>query len=233
MWEFEIEVEEIIQRTYNVKSFRFPRPKEATYKPGQFMFITIKVDGEEKQKHFTISSSPTEEEHLEFTKKLTGHEFSNALDGLTVGDWARLRGSFGRFTFEGEQDRIGMISGGIGITPLRSICKYCMDRRLEADIVLLYSNRSERDIAFRDEFEEMVERNEHMRVVHTLTEPSPSWKGHRGRINRITIEEEIPDYRDRIFYTCGPPGMVQAMTQILKDLGISKEQIMSERFSGY
>jgi ferredoxin-NADP reductase len=73
---FETRVMDIIQRTYNVKSFRFLRPVSFDYKPGQYMFITIKSGQEQMKKPFSISSSPTEEEFIEFTKKLTDHPFS-------------------------------------------------------------------------------------------------------------------------------------------------------------
>lgn len=81
------------------------------------MFITIKIGEGEEREHFTISSSPTEREFIEFTKKLTGHRFSDALDALKAGDWVRIAGPYGNFTFEGEFEKIGMLSGGIGITP--------------------------------------------------------------------------------------------------------------------
>ena len=73
---FETSVKQIIQRTYNVKSFRFDVPEDFSYKAGQYFFVTIKSNGEELQKHFSFSSSPTELGYVEFTKKLTGHEFS-------------------------------------------------------------------------------------------------------------------------------------------------------------
>jgi len=82
---FEAVVDDVIQRTHNVKSFRFSRPSSFNYKPGQFLFVTLKEGEEELKKHFTLSSSPTED-FIEFTKKLTGHRFSNLLDSLQVGD---------------------------------------------------------------------------------------------------------------------------------------------------
>ena len=72
--QFETHVKEIIQRTHDVKSFRFPRPDSFDYKAGQWMVVTIRYEGEEIRKHFTISSSPTEEDYLEFTKKLKNAE---------------------------------------------------------------------------------------------------------------------------------------------------------------
>ena len=71
--EFEAAAIEIIQRAHDVKSFRFKRPEGFDYKAGQFIFVTAAINGEKLRKPLTISSSPTQEEHIEFTKKLTGH----------------------------------------------------------------------------------------------------------------------------------------------------------------
>jgi len=230
---FETSVSDIIPRTHNVKSFRFPRPKDLEYKAGQFMFITIKSRDEEMKKHFTISSSPTEKDHMEFTKKLTGSEFSNALETMQVGDWAMIDAPYGRFTFEGEYEKIGMLSGGIGITPLRSICKYCTDIQLETKITLLYGNLTERDIVFRKELTKMQEQNKNLKVMFTLDHPSEDWTGYTGYIDAKMIKAEIPDYMDRVFYTCGPPGMIRAIVKLLEELNLPKEQIKREIFSGY
>jgi ferredoxin-NADP reductase len=100
------------------------------------MFITLGGSSDQMTKHFTSSSSPTEE-FLEITKRLTGHELANALDGLKVGDTVSIDGSYGGFRFRSEYDKIDMLSGGIGITPFRSMIKYSTDRRLKNSIILL------------------------------------------------------------------------------------------------
>ena len=231
--EFETKVKEIILRTHNVKSFRFPRPASFDYKAGQFIFITIKIEEEEARKHFTISTSPTEKKFIEFTKKLTGHRFSNALNALKTGDWVKIAGPYGNFTFEGELPKIGMLSGGIGITPLRSMCRYCTDMGLDSKITLLYGNRTEKDIVFRKELEEMQKQNKNLKAVFTVGEPSESWTGYTGRINAAMIAKETPDYKERTFYICGPPAMVEAMENLLKDLSVPQEKIKKENFTGY
>jgi len=230
---FETSVSDIIQRTHNVKSFRFPRPKDLQYKAGQFMFVTIKSGDEEMRKHFTISSSPTEKDHIEFTKKLTGSEYSNALEAMQIGDWAMIEAPYGKFTFEGEYEKIGMLSGGIGITPLRSICKYCTDMQLDTEIALLYGSLTEGDIVFRDELAEMQKRNRNLKTVITLDHPSEDWTGYKGYINIQMIKKEVQDYMERAFYVCGPPGMIRAMENLLRDLNLPKAQIKREVFSGY
>jgi len=230
---FETYVKEIIPRTYNVTSFRFPRPAALNYKPGQFQFVTIKADGKELSKPFSISSSPTEKTHIEFTKKLSDSEFSTALKALKVGDWARIDAPYGKFTFEGEHEKIGLLGGGIGITPLMSICRYCTDKRLNTKIVLLYGNRSENDIAFRRELETMQEQNKNLKVVFTINEPSSAWKGATGIIDAKLVKKEIPDYKETVFYTCGPPAMVEAMEKLIENLGLPKTQLNREYFAGY
>lgn len=230
---FETSVSDIIQRTHNVKSFRFPRPKDMQYKAGQFMFVKIKSGDEEMRKHFTISSSPTEKDHIEFTKKLTGSEFSNTLETMQMGDWAMIDAPYGKFTFEGEYEKIGMLSGGIGITPLRSICKYCTDMQLDTEIALLYGNMTERDIVFRKDLKEMQKRNRNLKVVFTLDQPSEDWTGYTGYVNVQMIKKEVPDYMERVFYICGPPRMIRAMENLLRDLNLPKAQVKREIFSGY
>ncbi len=231
--QFSTTVSEIIQRTYNVKSFRFKRPQSLDYKAGQFLVITINAGSQKLKKHFSLSSSPTEKDHIEFTKKLTGHEFSNALDAMKVGDWAEIDAPYGRFIFEGEADKLALLSGGIGITPLLGICKYCTDMQLGTKITLLYGNRTEQDIAFRKELEEMQAKNRNLRVMFTLDEAGDGWTGLRGRIDAAMIMREMPDYLGRVYYICGPPGMLQVMETLLVELRIPQSQVKKESFTGY
>ena len=230
---FETYVKEIIPRTYNVRSFRFPRPETLSYKPGQFLFVTIRSDGKELSKHFSFSSSPTEKERIEFTKKFTDSEFSAALKALKTGDWAKIDAPYGKFTFEGEHEKIGLLAGGIGITPLVSICKFCVDMQLKTKVTLLYGCRTEGDIAFKKELETMQEQDKNLKAIFTVNEATGSWQGAIGVINTEMIKKEIPDYKETMFYTCGPPPMVEGMTKLIEQLGLPQTQLKREYFSGY
>jgi ferredoxin-NADP reductase len=229
--QFETYVIQIILRTRNARSIRFKRPEGFSYLPGQWISVTLGGD-RQKTKPLSLSSSPTEG-FLEVTKRLTGHEFSDALDALKVGDKVSIRGPYGNFTFQGEYDKIGMLSGGIGITPLRSMIRYSTDKRLKTSIILLYSSRHEDNIVFKDDLNEMQMRNPNLKVVNTITEPAQGWKGITGRINRQMIEKALPDYAKRIFYTSGPQPMVHAMRAILSEMGLPEKQIKQEYFTGY
>ncbi len=242
MWQFDTEVAEVIRRTPQVKSFRFPiRAKAVRYRSGQFFFITIMVHRREAIHHFSFSTSPTDRGYIEFTKRITGSDFSRALDRLVPGDWARLRGPEGGFTLPRTPGRLAFLSGGIGITPLRSMLRYVVARQLPFDIVLVYGNSNVGDIAFRDELDELaapqpeLRPQPRLRVEYVLSseEVSPDWTGRRGRITPELVREVIPDYRERFFYVSGPPRMVVALETQLAELGVSPVQVKRDSFTGY
>ncbi len=234
--EIEVKIHDIIQRTSDVKSFRFRLEKEIIYKPGQFLQATIIVDKQPLSRYLSISSSPTEY-FIEFTKKLTTSPFSNALDIAKIGDPIRLKLPMGTFTFTGEYKKAAFLSGGIGITPIKSICRYAADTKLSSDMILLYSNRTSKDIAFKQDLDQMQKQDLNLKVIYFITDEenkSPGPDVRIGRINKDAIIKEVPDYKDRVYYTCGPPKMVEVMRCILsEDLKLEKDLIRYENFSGY
>ncbi|MFH0839559.1 MAG: FAD-binding oxidoreductase [Candidatus Omnitrophota bacterium] len=230
--EIKTRVKEIIQRTHNVKSARL-EVSDADFKAGQFMSVMLHGNPDLKR-YLSISTSPTEKGYMEFTKKLTESTFSKELDNLQPGDPVGVQYPMGNFTLEDAKGKIAFLSGGIGITPIRSICKYAVDRRLDTDITLLYGNQSERDIVFKDDFTEMARQYPKLKVAHVLVELSPGADYRRGLINKDIIREEIPDYKDRKFYICGPPAMVEAMKKIItEELTLPAERVVTENFQGY
>ena len=235
--EFETEVISVIERAPCVKSFRFTRPEEADFAAGQYFMLYIDVNGEEKCKPFSFSSSPTEMTHIEFTKRLTGSDFSNALDKLKEGDKVRIKMPFGSFTLkQASTGKIAFLCGGIGITPVRSMAKYATDLSTPADMVLLYGNGGEEEIVFREGLDGMQKANPYFKVIYTLTctDVPKEWKGCCGFINKEMIEKEMPDFEDRTFYACGSPYMVKCLVELLKgDLKIPDEKIVMEHFLGY
>jgi ferredoxin-NADP reductase len=230
---YETKIIEIIPRTDDITSYRFPRLAGFTYKPGQFFFVALRQESKELNKHFSFSSSPTQNGYIEFTKRFTDHEYSTALKAAKVGDWARIDGSYGAFTFEGEYPKVALLAGGIGVTPIISICKNATDKHLLSQITVFFGCRTEEDIPFRKELVEMTQANPNLKLHFVVNQPSPSWKGAVGIITADMIKQELPDYKDNVFYCCGPPGMVTAMEKLIAIIGLPKEQLKLEYFTGY
>jgi len=230
--EYRVRVVEVIHRGEHAVSVRFERPESFSYLPGQWMFVTVERDGEYLTRHLTISSSPTEP-LLEVTKGMTGHPFAEAFAALVPDDKVSIKGPHGRFTLEGGDEDVVFISGGIGVTPLRSMARFATDSALLLRILLLYSARIEDDLLFLGEFEEMQQKNPLFTRRVTLTRSGSEWTGLTGRIDRAFLEQQIPDVRGRGFYVSGPAAMVDAITATLREMGVSGEQIRREIFTGY
>ncbi len=213
-------------------SVRFRRPGSFSFLPGQFVFVTTGSGTDAMTKPLSLSSSPTDP-WLEVTKGSTGHPFSEALRGLKSGDEVTIKGPLGHFTFQGEFPRVAFIAGGIGITPLWSMIGNAIAMQSDTDITLLYSAKTEAEFLFREKMSDFEKARLPLRIVMTLTEPGPGWTGQAGRINRTLIEQEIPDWQERIFFVSGPPVMVNAMLAILREMGLPQDHIRYEDLTGY
>jgi glycine betaine catabolism B len=229
---FEAHVQEVIQRSTDVMSIRFPKPVGFSFMPGQYMMVTLSVGGKPVSKPFTLSSSPTES-FLEFTKRLTDSEYSTALKAVKLGDSIWLDAPYGIFTFMGEYPKVVFLAGGIGITPFRSICQYSTDTKQTSNIILFYGCKNPNDMTFKEEFMEMQQKNPNIKVVFVAAEADNNWKGTRGFINVDLIKAEAPDFAERMFYACGPPPMVVAMQKLISELGLLSGRLKIEALAGH
>ena len=236
MKELKARLIEKIPRTGSVKSFRFIPEEEFDFLPGQaaqLIFDPQDKTDRELNKYLSFSSSPTKG-YLEFTKRMSSSKFSQALERLNNGDEVLLKTPVGNCVFRDDYAKIGFLIGGIGITPVISIIEYIVDRGLSTDALLLYSNRTDDDIAFKKELDFWQGQNKNIKVSYIVTDCQPRDKTCiRGVIDKGMVIEKVYELNKRIFFIFGPPRMVEAMDNLCLDLGCSKENIKTERFVGY
>ena len=245
---FETRLTHKIPRVGDIVSFRFSRPDRYEYAAGQWHVVTIPADPEPLTHHFTHSSSPTEP-HLEFTTRLRGTAFKNRLDALPLGTAVEMEGPFGSFTMDaatplnpvstggatvgGGPRQLVFITGGIGITPVRSILRWQADTGVAPPTLLIYANSSEQTIAFRDEIDHVAETLPDFRAVYVVSRPSPAWIGRTGHIDAVLLAEELNGFAAATYYVSGPPSMVQAIRETLLSRGVDRGCIKTELFEGY
>jgi len=139
-----------------------------------------------------------------------------AVVGLTV----EARGPFGQFCFdEAKHNRILLIAGGSGITPMISMLRHIDDCCLETDVTLIYGVRRGEDVLFKQELERLKTRLENFRLVLVLSRPDPGWPGARGHITRELIAANAPKLDMTDVFLCGPPAFSEAALEILSSLG--------------
>lgn len=231
---FETTIIDAKKQTSDTITLRFGTGgKNFEFKAGQYIMLAI---GQNLTKPLSICCSPTKKDFIEITKKITESEFSKKIASAKKGDTVKIAGPFGKFVFEESAQNIAMLCGGIGITPLRSMIQYATDKKLSNKITLFYSNKNPKEIAFFDELKELQKENKNFKVIFTVTqaqENQKNWDGHIGRIDKELITKHTQNCNEAIFYSCGPPSMVEAMKQILLELNVSAEKIRTELFTGY
>jgi len=233
------QVVEVREEAKDVRSVKLVPPegrKVYDYLPGQFHFITFYRERNlpVEEHHWTISSSPTEKGCVTSTIKALG-DFTATMSETRVGDKAAVHGAFGRFSYalHPEERDLVFLAGGIGITPLMSMLRHMRDRRDTRSVLLLYANKKEQRIVFRDELCQIeAGKFPRLKVVHVLSDPQAGWTGETGRVNPEKIQRFCgKDLGGKTFYVCGPPGMLKAIIGGLKDLDVPDRRIRVEIFS--
>ena len=223
------EVDEVSRETHDTWSLHF-EGKHIDYKPGQFMAIRLIRDGKVSEAHpFTISSSPTMN-GLSITVKSVG-DFTSTIGETKTSDRAYIDAPYGAFSFLDHDARdLVFIAGGIGITPFMSMLRYMYDRKLERNIVLMWGNKAERDIPFREELEKMAGEMPSLNVVHIMSRQD-DWPGEKGYMDKGKLKKYISNFESSQVFLCGPPVMMTKIVEMLRDLGVSKRRMHYERFA--
>ncbi len=224
------------------KSFFFKPEHPISYLAGQYFYYTIPTlkypDPKGTTRHFTISSSPTEGENLRLTTRVRQESgFKKTLDELPLSSELDGEGPNGTFILdESVKGPQVFLAGGIGITPVRSMLKYAVDKNLNIPLHLIYSNSTVEQITFRQELEEWAKTHPNIKIDMTISKPEESkspWNGIVGRIDDALIAKLVPDFASSTFWVCGPPAMVDAMEEALEKLKVPQHQIKIEKFTGY
>jgi glycine betaine catabolism B len=226
--------------TTDVMSFVFDLGgKRLEYSPGQILHYELDAlafpDERGNQRHFTISSSPTEKGIVMFTTRMRGSGFKETLRQAPIGYELTCETPEGEFILgQGETDaRHVFIAGGIGITPYRSILRYSADMNEPLKALMLYFNRSSADIVFRQELERLALKMPSFSLVNILTESEKGWKGEQGKLSKAILRKWIPDPEGLCFWVSGPPGMTLKCRELLESIGVKEQNIRTERFMGY
>lgn len=208
-----------------------------SFKPGQYANFALPKDSSsgEDSHVFSIASSPHHKDHLMIATRMRESPFKNALKNIPLGTKVKVNRPAGRFLLHEEISKPAVfLAGGIGITPMMSMIEWATEKKSPQKIHLFYSNRSPSTTAFLKELQSWEKQNPNFKLIATVTDPEGfPWKHEQGRVDEAMIRKHVPDLDRPIFYVVGPPGMVEAMDQLLQRMGIPTDRIRTEKFDGY
>ena len=219
-------ITDIRQDTPDVKTFRvltLDGKKPFIHKPGQCAMLSMPGVGEAL---FSITSSPTNTEYVEFSIKKCGC-VTSWLHAAEVGQQITVRGPYGNgFPVETEfkgQDML-FIAGGIGLAPVRSVINYVRDNRANyGKVDIVYGSRSKDDLVFYKEIIDEWIADSSINVHLTIDREQEGWDGHVGFVP--TYVKELGFEPNKTAVLCGPPIMIKFTLQALLELGFEKTQV--------
>jgi ferredoxin-NADP reductase len=212
--------------------------REVDFEPGQYFFVTLPNVGYQDERglrrHITVVTSPNERGVLGLCTRLRESAFKRSLAELPVAAEVEVEDPKGNFVLPRETDQpYVFIAGGIGITVFRCMLRYIAEEGLPHRVTVVYSNRDRDSAAFLDELSELEHDNPNFRLVLTMT-ADPSWQGETRRIDANLLRDHLDgDLGSFTYLVAGPPAMVDAMENTLRDAGVAADRIRPERFSGY
>lgn len=221
-----------------IYEFSFSSDRALNFKPGQYLQWTLPhshVDSRGNRRTFSIASPPGETE-LQVAVKVfkSGSSFKNALLALQPGDTITTGLLAGNFVLPNDTKQpLVFVAGGIGITPFLSMVKTMIKTQQHRDVVLFYLVSNQVEYCYSDVWREAA--NVGVRVVPVLTsgEPAASWPGRSGYLTKEMLQQEVPAFAQRSYYLSGPAALVDNYSGLLRRLGIKKQSIVTDHFSGY
>lgn len=204
------------------------------FAPGQFVWLATGRRGLFAEEHpITIASSPERDggRTLELAIKALGDWSGAVVPALRPGARVRIDGPFGAFTYEvAAAQRLVLVAGGVGVTPMRSMLLAMRDRGDRRPVVLLFAAHDRSRAMFVAELEGLQAELD-LRMVLVLEAPGPDERCERGLVTADVLRRHLPaDLRFTHFFVCGPPPMVAALERITAQLGVPTRHVHTERF---
>jgi len=243
-------LEKVAHKGTDVMSFKFSRRENEKYEAGQYCDLDVGTTEDPKgpTRTLTIASSPTEKGAFLISTRIRDTPFKQKLATLEKGAAVRITVPAGDFTLPKDHSRsVVFLSGGIGVTPFRSMAKYATDKQLPLKITMFDSNRDQANILYKDEFDSWTKVNKNLKIIYTITgegqdgtalvtPADKEWDGERGLIDRAMLLKHLARNAldNSLFYLCGPPAMLSSLVDLLRnDLKVSEDNIKTEEFAGY
>ena len=217
--------------THDTKTFRFGLPAQATLDmlPGDYLYVHGAIDGKSVKRPYTPSSIPGATGYFDLTvKRYENGMVSKYLHEQKVGDTVLMSGpNQGGHWVDGMAKNVGFVAGGTGITPMISIVRWILTKRLNAELFLVFANKTEADIIFREEWERDLREHPNFHCYHVLEYPPAGWSQGTGRITDDILRRHLPQPGpEAIVFLCGPPPMVDHLEASLKGLGYSEQSVI-------
>lgn len=218
-------------------AFYFEKPIGFQFRAGQYGDFTLinppETDDEGSIRSFSLASTPEETEIMVATR-MRDTAFKRVLNSMPLGAEVKLDAPHGDFVLHDSRSPAVFLTGGIGITPVRSMVAHATATHRSRRLLLFYANKTLHDTAFFGDLERLAKENHLFTFIPVMTRASAAqWDGERGHIDKEMLRRYIKDLSAPTYYLSGPPEMAAAMRNLLMGARVDEEHVRTEEFTGY
>lgn len=201
------------------------------FRPGQF--LEIQVPGEDDMwRCYSMASVPNDNGCTELVVKIIPDgKFSGYLQNAQQGDELQFRGPFGQFYLSDTDADIIMVAGGSGMAPIVSMLQQLVDEESDRKISFFFGARAMQDLYFLDEIATLGDKLANFQFVPALSAVADGdqWDGETGLITDV-LRRHTDNLRGAEGYLCGPPPMIDAAVEVLREKGMFASRIRFDKF---
>ena len=222
--------------THDIKEVTFDliEPVEIEQKPGQYIQICAPGPDGIVFRAYSISSPSYEKNHVQIVVRLIpGGIASTYVHSLAVGDPVMFTGPYGEFVLsEDEGTDIVCVGGGAGMAPIKNIIHSVYSKWTDRKCYLFFGCRTIKDVFYLEEFKQLAQKHPNLKIIYGLSDPieeGEEWDGDSGFIH-LSVDKHLKSGKKSQAFLCGPPPMIEAVTDILGEKGLKPEDIFYDKF---
>jgi ring-1,2-phenylacetyl-CoA epoxidase subunit PaaE len=205
------------------------------FKAGQYITLESTIEGQTVRRSYSLCAAPDENLLQVGIKKVDQGVFSSfAHARLQVGDLLNVGVPEGRFVYSPENapQVVGAFAAGSGITPILSIIKTHLTAQPENQFHLVYGNKSPEKTMFYEALQNLQAEFPSQLTIQWVFSQARKDKALFGRIDGSVVNfyQKQVETPAKVYYLCGPEGMIESVSQSLQKLGVNDDQIFTELF---
>jgi len=234
--EYRARVTDVRDLTHDIKEITMDliEPTEIKHRPGQYVQIQAPGPDGPVFRAYSLSSPDYVNDKIQLIVRLVpGGIASTYLHNLKVGDEVWFTGPYGEFRLSEDPDvEVLCIGGGSGMAPIASIIFSIYNKWPDRRCYLFFGCRTTKDLFYLDKFKELAEKHPNFKVCYALSDPiedGEEWDGDTGFIH-LSVDRRLPKNRNLQIFLCGPPPMIEAVQEVLRNKGYKEESVFYDKF---
>lgn len=221
---FQATVDRVRDLTHDVRELGLllREPTDIQFKAGQFISFDLTSPGGERLiiRPYSIASPPDESDCITLVfNRVPGGRGSTYLFNLRQGDSVAFEGPQGSFYLRERTRNVLFVATGTGIAPIRSMLLDLVNNGYVGTATLYWGLRSQRDLYYREEFEDLTVRYPQVSFAIALSRPDAGWQAYAGRVTGL-VEERVTSVKNVDVFLCGNHAMIRDVTQIIRAKGL-------------